>query len=377
MPPHVFANVLRLDRDARLRLLVLAFFTVVGALEALQVYLAGRSGGPRLLWSSAVVAQMGWWYLWAAAVPLIVTLGRRIRLNGPAPVRSAAAHLALSGAVAYGHLTAASALFYYAVSRGSWIPSLSVQRQMFARGYLVSGIITYWGVLGAWYAFEAFRRLRDEELASARLQAHNAALEAGLAEARLEALRRQLNPHFLFNTLHTVTGLVVSERKRMASLMLTRLGDLLRVSLGRDGQQVVKLREDLELLDAYLDIERVRLGSRLRVERSVTDEALEVDVPIFLLQPLVENAILHGLERTPGPGRLSVRGCRQGDMLRLEVEDSGPGPDPRRREGVGLANTRARVRHLHGARATVRLVPPEGARGTRTIVSIPVETDRG
>ncbi len=197
-------------------------------------------------------------------------------------------------------------------------------------------------------------------------------LTASLSQAKLEALRLQLQPHFLFNTLNAMATLVHRD-PAAADEMITNLGDLLRLVLEAT-QTEVPLRRELELVDRYLAIERVRLGERLRVERVIAPGVLDAAVPPLMLQTLVENAVRHGIEPRRASGTVAVRAERVGDRLRLSVADDGvglPAADTRsERRGVGLANTEARLHELHGAAARlVLLAPPEG--GTRVEIELP------
>ncbi|GHG63053.1 histidine kinase [Comamonas sp. JC664] len=190
-------------------------------------------------------------------------------------------------------------------------------------------------------------------------------LQTQLAEARLQALASQLRPHFLFNALNAVATLVHSDPDA-AERMLARLGDLLRHSLDSHGRQEVTLREELEALAPYLDIERTRFGPRLEVDWKLAPEVMDARVPFLALQPLVENAIRHGLAPRAGPGRIEISAEREGDALHLHVRDNGVGPPargPARGGGVGLTNLRARLATLYGPRAALELksATPRGA----------------
>jgi len=179
----------------------------------------------------------------------------------------------------------------------------------------------------------------------ARLAAERAlGLEGKLATARLHALSTELQPHFLFNTLNGIAALIPSDPEQ-AEVMLLNLSDLLRHTLDSGGTDGIPLRREMERLDLYLDIQRMRLGSRLQVVRSLDPDAMEARVPSMVLQPLVENAIRHGIEPRPGPGTLRLTAERRGTRLRIDVTDDGLGAPPpdRLKEGIGLANTRARI----------------------------------
>ena len=235
-------------------------------------------------------------------------------------------------------------------------PAMSVLQQWSARGVsfveglrdllLGRGAVGYFEYLlflAAWLALRAVGRLRERELAESRLAVQ-------LAESRLRALRAQLDPHFLFNTLNAVTGLVRQERNPEAVEALVELGHLLRASLEGQGDHEVPLEEELELVQRYLGIEQLRFGGRLVVRVEPEPGTLRARVPSLILQPLVENAIKHGTARRASQGHIHVRTARLGDRLRLEVRDDGPGlrAGGAGGTGIGVANTRARLRQLYG-----------------------------
>src|SRR5262249_40591374 len=177
-------------------------------------------------------------------------------------------------------------------------------------------------------------------------------LEARLAQAQLQALKMQLHPHFLFNTLHAISALMRKDVEE-ADRMITRLSDLLRLTLENVGAQEATLRQELEILGRYLEIEQRRFGDRLQVKMEIEPETLDARAPNLILQPLVENAIRHGIAPRSAPGLIEIRASRAGDKLELQVRDNGVGlPTDHRepiKEGVGLANTRARLEQLYGA----------------------------
>jgi signal transduction histidine kinase len=230
-------------------------------------------------------------------------------------------------------------------------------------------------LLSVVHVWDAWRALRDRELREARL-------EANLTQARLQALQGQLQPHFLFNTLNVISSVMYDDPER-ADRLISRLSDLLRTSLGVPDRPEIALEEELHILGEYVEIMRARYGERLVVTTHVDAAARESKVPVFLLQPLVENAIEHGLAKRAGEGRIEVRAVREGDALVLRVIDSGPGIDGDPAavfgKGVGLTNTRERLRHLYGAAAELRLAQPPGG-GLTVEVALPfvaaVETVR-
>jgi LytS/YehU family sensor histidine kinase len=209
------------------------------------------------------------------------------------------------------------------------------------------------------------RRARAAELRSARLEAH-------LAEARLGALRTQLHPHFLFNTLNGILPLIRLDPEA-AARTLVQLGDLLRASLQSDATHLVPLSREVDFLRRYLEIEKTRFRDRLTVTFDVAGDVLDAAVPSFVLQPLVENAVKHGVSRCPGPGTLSLAARRDGAALAVEVRNEAPGADAGPlppSDGVGLSNARARLVQLYGGAASLE-TGPAGDDGFRALLRVP------
>jgi signal transduction histidine kinase len=225
--------------------------------------------------------------------------------------------------------------------------------------------LAYLDVVVVAHAFYYARELRARELKASQL-------ETRLAEARLDVLRMQIHPHFLFNTLNSIATLMHRD-VASAERMLVLLGDLLRDSLARGASQTASLERELEFLDKYIEIESNRFGDRLSVVRDVDPATLSAEVPSLLLQPLVENALRHGLARKPGPGRLTLCAALADGSLEIRVRDDGPGvPDgvvvPE--TGVGLANTRARLEEMYGRGQSFDTRVPEGG-GFEVVVRLP------
>jgi two-component system, LytTR family, sensor kinase len=218
-------------------------------------------------------------------------------------------------------------------------------------------------VIGIAHAIRFYLQKRARERAEA-------ALRARLSQAQLEALKSQLHPHFLFNTLNSVASLMHWD-VAAADEMITQLSDLLRETLHHPGTHEITLAEELALIEKYLSIVRVRFEDRLTVVYNVEPDVKAALVPHFILQPLIENALEHGIALEPGPGRVAIRAGREGERLRIDVVDDGPGfmPQATNGNGVGLANTRARLAELYGERQRVTLeaARPRGARVTVTL----------
>lgn len=226
--------------------------------------------------------------------------------------------------------------------------------------------LPFWAMIALIHAFEFHRRYRQREFETARLQTQ-------LAQSRLEALTAQLHPHFLFNTLQGISTLMHRDVKA-ADAMLSRLSDLLRQTLQRGDRQEVTLLEEMEMLNNYVEISRERFKDRLVFETRISPDAFSAFVPFFILQPLVENALQHGIARRAGVGRVSVSATRQGGRLHLNVTDDGPGLAKEEyafpREGIGLSNTRHRLLELYGDEQSLQLeAPSEG--GLRVELVIP------
>jgi LytS/YehU family sensor histidine kinase len=228
-------------------------------------------------------------------------------------------------------------------------------------------MMTYWAVVGLSHAIDFHRESQERELAAAQL-------ETRLAEAQLQALQSQLHPHFLFNTLNTISALMQRDIDA-ADAMLERLSDLLRLTLDRIGLQQVTLKEEIDFIEKYLDIERARFGDRLHVQIRVEPGLLDASVPTLLLQPLVENAVRHGIAPQVMGGRVEIDARREGGQLRLVVRDNGAGLAADTLQafntGVGLSNTRSRLGHLYGENHRFEFERPAGG-GLEVTVLMPL-----
>src|SRR5690349_19956463 len=227
-------------------------------------------------------------------------------------------------------------------------------------------VLFYWTILGIQYAVRYYHAYQERERQALRLELHASELKTQLTRAQLGALKMQLQPHFLFNTLNAIMVLVRQQRGAQAEEMLARLSDLLRCVLDEVAAQEVPLRRELEYLQLYLSIEQVRFQDRLRIEISANPTVLDAAVPQMILQPIVENAIRHGIARSSAAGQIRISASRTGDTLEIDVQDDGPGFSPAHSSntrGIGLTNTRARLEQLHGdaARLEIHKGEPRGA----------------
>jgi two-component system LytT family sensor kinase len=259
---------------------------------------------------------------------------------------------------------------------GSHRPGLAGGTFSVLRGPMIlNHFIIYWGVLSAGFARDYFLRFRARERETARLQAETAQLHAQLAEARLSALNAQLNPHFLFNTLHAVSSLVERD-PRGVRRMIARLSELLRYTLDGGADHEVGLAQEIAFLERYLEIMQIRFQGQLEIEVQIGDEARDALVPNLILQPLVENAVKHGVDKVSGTGKIKIMAGRDADRLVLAVSDNGPGPQKIARldeAGVGLANIRQRLEQLYGSAQSLTLAEaPSG--GTVAQIVLPFRT---
>jgi two-component system LytT family sensor kinase len=218
------------------------------------------------------------------------------------------------------------------------------------------------------------RHHQEEELKISRLKAELAQAQLQMTQAQLQALKMQLQPHFLFNTLNSVSSMM-DEDVEAAEEMLARLGDFLRLTLDNAGAQEVTLQEELEFLRSYLEIERLRFSDRLTVQIEAEPETYEALVPNLILQPIVENAIRHGFMARVGHGRIEIHARRDNEWLRLEVKDNGPGlqtdgPEQRPARGLGFKLTRERLERLYATRQRFQLADAPGG-GLQVCLEIP------
>jgi signal transduction histidine kinase len=300
-------------------------------------------------------------YLWAALTPLIFWLAGRFSLGRRKWLWRLPLLLAIGVLLAL-LVTVATAYLRNEVlelpRRARPGPVPLVERFQFFNDFIM-----YLGVLAAGFARDYFRRYEAGNREAARLQAEAAALRAQLAEAQLAALRMQLNPHFLFNTLHAISALVDRDPAGVRR-MIARLSELLRSTLEEGAQAERTLERELAFLSRYLEIMQVRFQGKLEVEMDVDPEARQALVPTLILQPLVENAVKHGIANVRGEGRIELRARREGDRLVLSVRDTGPGPAPDdgapAARGVGLHNTEARLRRMYGDDQPLSLRAAEG-----------------
>lgn len=369
------------DEGHRLRQLTRLLFAVVwivpSTLAATQLILVGDASGTHYSLGTALIWQGSAWMLWGIWSQLILTLVDRVKLDSARALPWLAVHIGGTVVVCAVNVLAIAWLDHIFGAVGH-VTSYAFAVRMVLVNHLDIQVVLYWAVLGAAYMVEFVRRYRERDRIAAEL-------EQKLARTQLEALRMQLNPHFLFNALNSVAELMEMD-VREAQRTLTRVADLLRLSLRSAAQSLIPVWQEIELVELYLQIARVRYGAGLDADITVDPSVVDLMVPSFLLQPLVENALKHGLAPGHADQTIEVRLTRSGQTLEIVVEDNGKGLDGLLTTsgrflaavpsvdglGIGLTNTRSRLAMLYGNRYAFRMSNlPTG--GCRVEIRLPID----
>jgi signal transduction histidine kinase len=310
------------------------------------------------------------WYIWVALTPLIFAAARRWQLDGDTAIGTRTLNAAMLATAAVVFALLHSVLSVLAdMALGSTRAPIPLAVTEHVAAFFVTGLVVCTAIIAIYHAIDYYRRYRSRELRASYLGAQ-------LAQTKLQLLRTQLQPHFLFNTLNAVSALM-HEDLDAADEMLAALGDLLRAALHGDVAEEVSLLQEVELARCYLDIMKLRFGGELGVSVNIAPDVREALVPNMLLQPLVENAVLHGIARRRNGGSIMVSAERMDGSLLITVLDDGPGlPDgweETSHSGVGLRNTRSRLNRLYGSRQRIDIANrAEG--GLRLTLTIPFHT---
>jgi two-component system LytT family sensor kinase len=356
------------SQEHRIQFLISAACVIPALLFVLQGYISARLNGHPTRWQD-VVFSGGDWLVLGALTPIPFWMGRRFPMRRLLWKRSVGVHV-------LGALGLSVAWASFGMILGMILRRFPAEAPL-ARSYLNWVLITtpfavliYFVMLGCVHAYGYFVEAREREADASRLAAQ-------LAEARLGALRMQLNPHFLFNSLNAVLVLVREQNTIAASRMLELLADVLRQVLQTDRPHEVPLADELRFLERYLTIEQVRFPDRLHVEWSIEDRTRAALVPDLVMQPLVENAIRHGVARRPEAGTVAISARIAGNFLEISVQDDGAGMEQSESEvgGVGLPNTKERLRALYGDAASIAIASLPGG-GTQVVLKFPYRTVR-
>jgi two-component system LytT family sensor kinase len=351
--------------------------TALGLFSALQAYRltlvymkAGETMKPGFA-GKLVILNLALWYLPAIMMPAVVRVARRFPLDA-AGNRLGALAVHIVGALTFALVDFAGMVgvrFLLWTDGGRWIGSTwpqFLQRLLFDQ--LDWSLMVYGVIVGASHAIAYYHESQQRKLVAAQL-------ETRLMEARLKTLEAELHPHFLFNTLHAISTLVHRDPES-ADRMISRLSDLLRITFDRSGEAKVSLKEEIDFLQKYLDIEQTRFQDRLTVNVKIDPDSLDGEVPRMILQPIVENAIKHGIAGRHGGDRVQIAAGKNGERLWMQVRDNGGGLQVRTlralRTGVGLSNTRARLECLYGRHYRLEFSDKHG--GLSVLIEIPFES---
>ena len=337
-----------LQRSALLKwTAIIGVWVFIGLVYAAPIYLEVRSEGM----GHSVVKVFAWgiltWLAWAPLQPAIVWLARRYSLLGGVWKRSLLVHLPAFIVCSALHSAAAVAITLTVKPWDNMGYPTTFWPRFLSRmqGSFGGDLLIYGGIVGVCYAIDYYRKYREREFAATQL-------EAQLAQAQLDSLRMQLQPHFLFNTLNGIVGLVRDNKNDAAVRMLVGLSDLLRHALEHSDRQEVQLREELNFIKLYLSIQQMRFPDRLQIDLDIDPATSKALVPNFVLQPLIENALRHGIGRSAGAGSIGISSRRENGSLLITVSDNGAGlPNHWQLKtncGIGLANTAARLQQLYG-----------------------------
>jgi two-component system LytT family sensor kinase len=336
---------------------------LLALIESTRNYVGNQFGGYPMPWLAIFATSAPFWGLMALLTPWPIAVARLVPFNRTRLARTLGLHTAAALMFAVTHTTAMA--LYMVVTRETGFGWLFMK---FSASLGIT-MMVYAAIVGAAHAFRFYREARARELAASQLQ-------ASLTEARLAVLRGQINPHFLFNTLNAISTMALTGEHDNVVRTLGCLAELLRTSLDDTLTPEVPLRNELAFLERYVDIQKIRLGDRLTVEYDIAPATLDAMVPSMILQPLVENAVTHGVATVPGPGRIRIHASRDDETLHVDITDSGPGvgathdgsvPAPGRGAGIGLANTRARLVQLYGAHHSFTMGTAGGAGGQVTL----------
>ena len=341
-------------------------WTLIGLSFASQFYISSLKTGQPVSWGAAIAWSLGDWYVWGLLSIPVLFLARRFHLEGPRLGASLAIHLCGSAIAALLYIFARALIGQWqSRSLGAGVPFAEAFSQLLAKAFFFN-VLIYWGIVCAGHAVDYYRQFRERELRAVEL-------EKSLAEARLKSLQMQLNPHFLFNTLHAISALMHKDVDS-ADRMVAQLSDLLRRALDSGDEQEVSVRREIDFLQRYVAIEKTRFGNRLSVEMKIAPDTQAALVPNLLLQPLVENAIRHGIEPQARAGKIEITSSRENGELILEVADNGGGLPAQWKENIGLSNTRSRLSQLYGTNHRFDLRNRESG-GVSIRIAIPFRTE--
>ena len=340
----------------------LLLWSLVGFAFAGQFYLSSSMLGRAITWTQAISYSLADWYVWALLSLPIARLARRFPPEAAVPWRTAGIHLAAAFVFAFVYVVLRAVVGQaHSWAIGEESTFLEIFRPLFVKTFPFN-LLIYGVIVSVCHAVDYYRKYHERTVQALELEKH-------LTEARLQSLLRQLKPHFLFNALNGISSLMYTDVEA-ADRMLIKLAELLRMTMSQSGAPLSPLRTEVQFLECYLGIEQIRFRDRLDVHLDIDPATLDAQVPNLILQPLVENAIRHGIEPQVRRGLITIRSSREDNNLVLSVSDNGAGMPPGgfTREGIGTANSRARLLERYGNQQRFEMFnQPEGGLCVRLI----------
>ena len=313
-----------------------------------------------------LVYELTYYYTWAILLLLIIPLARKFKPEKKSLLKNLPLHFVLAIVFALLHRSISFIAYLLLIEPGRLIGGIPIWTNPKILGGSFNSFLNYWIILGMYYGITYYQQFRDEKVRSAQL-------ETELANSQLQALKMQLQPHFLFNTLHAVSSLM-DESVQKARQTLTLLSNLLRLSLDNIGKQFATLKEELDFVKSYLEIEKTRYQERLEIEYNIEDNLLDLHVPNLILQPLVENAVKHGIAPKSEGGKIVITGKRVNNNLILSVKDNGTGSGSKTKtSGLGLINVESRLEKIYPDNFRMEII---NKNGFEVIITIPADSDR-
>ncbi|MBU1099755.1 MAG: histidine kinase [Bacteroidetes bacterium] len=344
-------------------LLIWALATFIALFFVGQSYFYVLTVGKEIEILDSLIWELGYYYTWALLLFGIIPIANNYLLEFKNIYRNLPIHI-ISGIVfAILHRGISFITYLSLVKPGKLVEGMPIWFNPKIVGGSFNSFINYFVIIGVYYGVSYYKKFREQKL-------HSSQLETQLANAQLQALRMQLQPHFLFNTLHAISSLM-DENVQKARHTLTLLSQLLRQSLDNIGKQFITLREELEFLKNYLEIEQTRFQERLTVSFEIEDDTLDLKIPNLLLQPIVENAVKHGVAPKAEGGSILIKSWTADDRLFLAVKDDGNGCKEIKNKGIGLANVEDRLQKLYGEKSSFEMKNGEGFEVT---ISISIES---
>lgn len=356
----------------RIWIIGFAIWTIVGLSFASRYFLTFYKRGDDVTWQQVYFGNLIDFYLWGLTTPFIFWLSRSYPIERKHLVSRSMLHLVVAMLLNVIVLSIASPIIWYSGLENKALyptPFSYIIPSILEPPLLHQALLVYCGTLIVAHAFEYYRQFQEGKARAVELASQ-------LAQAQLSALKMQIQPHFLFNTLNSIAALLHKDVEA-ADRMIARLSDFLRMTLKSSGESAVTLEQELEFVKTYLEIEKIRFQDSLQVEFHISEDALEAQVPNLILQPLIENAVRHGAARQISVGRLQIHAAREADRLLIKIEDNGPGLDgnvnrkSKAGVGIGLANTRARLGQFYGDDFSFEIAGTPDSSGTVVSLNVP------